>query len=108
MSVFQFDRDRTSREVTSRIDRDLASGEDSGVEGTPTFYVNDVRHDGMYDVEGLRAAIQSQLKKTPAKQPGGRAVLPATAMSCSAARGLDSAPRSVTSPVRRLRVHGRP
>lgn len=69
----QFDRDRTSREVTSRIDRDLASGEDSGVEGTPTFYVNGIRHDGMYDVASLRSAIESQLKqskKTPAKQAG--------------------------------------
>jgi protein-disulfide isomerase len=57
----QFDRDRTSPEVGRRIDRDLASGERSGVEGTPTFYVNGVRHDGPSDVDGLRSAIETAL-----------------------------------------------
>jgi protein-disulfide isomerase len=55
----QFERDRTSPEVTRRIDRDLASGERSSVEGTPTFYVNGVRHDGPFDVDSLRSAIMA-------------------------------------------------
>jgi protein-disulfide isomerase len=59
----QFDRDRTSPEVADRIDRDLASGERSGVAGTPTFYVNGIRHDGGYDLESLRSAIQAQLNR---------------------------------------------
>ena len=53
----RFARDRTSPEVESRIDRDLASGERSGVPGTPTFFVNGIRHDGGYDLESLRSAI---------------------------------------------------
>ena len=57
-----FERDRTSTDVGSRIDRDLASGERSGVLGTPTFYVNGVRHDGAFDVDSLRAAIAAALK----------------------------------------------
>ena len=32
-------------------------GERSGVSGTPTFYVNGIRHDGGYDLESLRSAI---------------------------------------------------
>jgi protein-disulfide isomerase len=56
-----FERDRTSGQVATRIDRDLASGERSGVEGTPTFYVNGVRHDGPVDVDSLRSAIMAQL-----------------------------------------------
>jgi protein-disulfide isomerase len=63
----RFDRDRGSPEVAQRIERDLASGERSGVEGTPTFYVNGVRHDGSYDVDSLRSAIAAVLNP----QPGG-------------------------------------
>jgi hypothetical protein len=57
----RYDRDRGSAEVDKRIDRDLASGEQSGVEGTPTFYVNGTRHDGGYDLDSLRSAIQVHL-----------------------------------------------
>ncbi len=57
LDVSRFDRDRSSPEITKRIERDIASGERSGVEGTPTFYVNGLRHDGGYDLESLRAAI---------------------------------------------------
>jgi protein-disulfide isomerase len=53
----RFERDRSSETVAERIDRDLVSGERSGVGGTPTFYINRVRHDGSYDVQSLRAAI---------------------------------------------------
>ena len=57
----RFARDRTSPEVERRIDRDLASGERSAVPGTPTFYVNGIRHDGGYDLESLRSAIQAHI-----------------------------------------------
>ena len=57
----RFARDRTSPEVETRIDRDLASGERSGVPGTPTFYVNGIRHDGGYDLESLRSAILAHI-----------------------------------------------
>jgi len=57
----RFARDRTSRQVESRIERDLASGERSGVIGTPTFYVNGIRHERGYDLESLRSAILAHL-----------------------------------------------
>jgi protein-disulfide isomerase len=61
LNLEQFRRDRTSAEVATRIDRDLASGDRSGVQGTPTFYINGVRHDGPFDVDTLRAAIAARL-----------------------------------------------
>src|SRR5216683_7389838 len=61
----RFDRDRTSPEVARRIDRDLASGERSGVQGTPTFYLNGVRHDGGYELQSLRLAIVANTEKIP-------------------------------------------
>ncbi len=57
----RFGRDRTSPEVEHRIDRDLTSGARSGVPGTPTFYVNGIRHDGGYDLESLRSAIVAHI-----------------------------------------------
>ena len=57
----RFARDRTSPEVENRIDRDLASGERSGVPATPTFFVNGMRHDGGYDLESLRSAILAHI-----------------------------------------------
>jgi protein-disulfide isomerase len=61
----QFESDRTSPEVVQRIDRDRASGERSGVRGTPTFYVNGLRHAGPFDVDSLRSAIVAQLNGGP-------------------------------------------
>jgi protein-disulfide isomerase len=40
-----------------RIRDDLASGARSGVTGTPTFFVNGVRHDGGYDAASLMQAL---------------------------------------------------
>jgi protein-disulfide isomerase len=57
----RFARDRTAPDVENRIDRDLASGERSGLLATPTFYVNGIRHDGGYDLESLRSAILAHI-----------------------------------------------
>ena len=59
----QFERDRTSPEVARRIERDQASGQRSGVQGTPTFFINGIRHDGSYDLDSLRSAITAQLTR---------------------------------------------
>ena len=40
-----------------RVARDVRSAEDSAVEGTPTFFVNGRRHDGVYDAATLTAAL---------------------------------------------------
>ena len=61
LDVDRFERERKSLEIGRRIDRDLDSGERSGVEGTPTFYVNGIRHEGGYDLESLRPAIAASM-----------------------------------------------
>jgi protein-disulfide isomerase len=58
----QFDRDRRSPESRRRINRDLSSGERSGVQGTPTFFINGIRHDGGYELGSLRKAIVASMK----------------------------------------------
>lgn len=42
-----------------RVREDFESGVRSGVNGTPTFYINGVRHNGSYEFEVLLDAIQS-------------------------------------------------
>jgi Na+/H+ antiporter NhaA len=41
-----------------RIADDVDSAEESGVAGTPTFFINGRRHWGAYDVEGLTRAVR--------------------------------------------------
>jgi protein-disulfide isomerase len=40
---------------------DFLSGVRSGVNGTPTFFVNGVRHDGGYDLRSMLEAVQPYL-----------------------------------------------
>ncbi len=57
------DVERVRRELNegayrARVRDDFASGVKSGVNGTPTFYINGIRHDADYDIETLLAAIE--------------------------------------------------
>ncbi len=45
-----------------RVKTDLASGEKSGVEGTPTFYINGGRYDGDSDATELIEAINAAVR----------------------------------------------
>ena len=44
-----------------RVRADFMSGVRSGVNGTPTFFINGRRHDGSYDVDTLSAAIEAAM-----------------------------------------------
>jgi protein-disulfide isomerase len=44
-----------------RVRRDFASGVRSGVNGTPTFFINGVRHVGPWDLDSLLLALRSSL-----------------------------------------------
>ena len=42
----------------ARVREDFMSGVRSGVNGTPSFYINAARHDDSYDIETLLAALE--------------------------------------------------
>jgi len=45
------------RVYAARVSEDVASADESGVSGTPTFFINGRRHYGAYDVATLSAAV---------------------------------------------------
>jgi protein-disulfide isomerase len=47
--------------VKKRIKEDLASGIESGVNGTPSFFINGMGYDGESDYESLRAALEATI-----------------------------------------------
>jgi protein-disulfide isomerase len=53
-----FDQDMAQHCHAEKIERDLRDGVLSGVRGTPTFFINGVRHEGSADMETLLSAIR--------------------------------------------------
>ena len=49
------------RKFGPRVMRDIDSADQSGVTGTPTFFVNGRRHQGAYDLDTLSALVRSAL-----------------------------------------------
>jgi protein-disulfide isomerase len=47
-----------------RIEKDFMSGVRSGVNGTPTFFINGHRHDGSYELEALSQALRQVIKNS--------------------------------------------
>jgi protein-disulfide isomerase len=52
-----------NEEYAPRVREDFLGGARSGVNGTPTFFINGHRHDGSFELEDLVAAIEDQLLK---------------------------------------------
>lgn len=46
-----------------KVDADFAGGVRSGVNGTPCFFINGQRHDGMYDAPTLVGAITAAMQR---------------------------------------------
>jgi NhaA family Na+:H+ antiporter len=59
LEIYQFDADLGSERFARRVSEDFESGQQSGVTGTPTFFINGVRYVGEKDYASLRAAIAS-------------------------------------------------
>jgi protein-disulfide isomerase len=53
------ERDLDRRAFNDRIRRDFINGVRSGVNGTPTFYINGTRHDGGYSLAELMRAVDN-------------------------------------------------
>jgi Na+/H+ antiporter NhaA len=59
LDVARFEADLRRHDHAARIAEDVASADESGVSGTPTFFINGRRYYGAYDVETLAAAVRA-------------------------------------------------
>ena len=58
LDVDRFEDELARHVHADRVRDDFMSGVHSGVNGTPSFYVNGVRHDGSYEAETLLAVLE--------------------------------------------------
>jgi protein-disulfide isomerase len=58
LAVDVFDKELAEHVHADRVHEDFMSGVRSGVNGTPTFFINGARHDDSYELETLLSAIQ--------------------------------------------------
>ena len=61
LDVDRFRRELEEHTHADRVREDFLSGVRSGVNGTPTFYINGMRYDGAWDFESLLEAIEKPL-----------------------------------------------
>jgi len=60
LDVRQLVSDLRTHRFIDKIRADLHAGAISGVNGTPTFFVNGVRHEGRFDLDTLLAALTGE------------------------------------------------
>jgi len=72
LDVERFDREMETQAHVDRVRADFMSGVRSGVNGTPTFFINGQRHNGSYDFDTLLAALEAVLPQTSARASRSR------------------------------------
>lgn len=59
LDVDRFQEELRRRAHAPRVAEDVASADESGVSGTPTFFINGRRHYGVYDIDTLAAEVSA-------------------------------------------------
>jgi predicted DsbA family dithiol-disulfide isomerase len=59
LDVDRFEEDLRTRTGAGRIAQDVDSADLSAVSGTPTFFINGLRHYGAYDIGTLSGAVKA-------------------------------------------------
>ncbi len=63
VDLARFDQDLASSTIHGRINEDLQSGMQSGVQGTPSFFINGKLYRGSWDLNSLSLAVQAEMKQ---------------------------------------------
>lgn len=71
LDVDRFTEQLRRHEHAGRIASDVDDADLSGVSGTPTFFVNGLRHQGAYDVETLTEAVRAAQRRVAGADDGG-------------------------------------
>ena len=59
LDIPRFTNDLSNHAGAAHVAEDVDSADLSGVSGTPTFFINGIRHQGAYDIETLSAAVRA-------------------------------------------------
>jgi protein-disulfide isomerase len=63
LDVDRFLDEMRRRAYVERVREDVVSADESGVTGTPTFFINGRRHHGVYDIETLTGEVQAAKRR---------------------------------------------
>ena len=69
LDVERFTNDLRRHAGAARVSEDVDSADVSGVSGTPTFFVNGLRHYGAYDIETLTVAVRAAKARASISAP---------------------------------------
>lgn len=61
LDMDQFNNDTAEANIIQKVDDDFESGIISGVNGTPTFFINGIRYNGSWELPDLSAELTSLL-----------------------------------------------
>jgi Na+/H+ antiporter NhaA len=59
----KFENALRTRKYAQRVSEDVASADESGVTGTPTFFINGRRHWGVYDIDTLTREVNAAKRR---------------------------------------------
>lgn len=62
LNMRRFTKDMKSAETAKDVRDDFSGGVRSGVNGTPTFYINDIRYDGSYDYDTILKVLEKEVR----------------------------------------------
>ena len=60
LQIDKSDRDFNEQTHKVHLDKDIESGKSSGVENTPTYFINGDRYDGAWDLDSLLSALDEE------------------------------------------------
>jgi protein-disulfide isomerase len=69
LDVERFTNELHTHAHAGRVLADVASADESGVSGTPTFFINGRRHYGVYDIQALTDAVQAAKRRAVSPSP---------------------------------------
>jgi DNA integrity scanning protein DisA with diadenylate cyclase activity len=89
LDVARFEDDLSERRHAPRVREDRFGGERSGVEGTPTFFVNGMRYEGSLELQALLAAAEDAASDRAVARSTTRLADPLDEV-CSERRGVNT------------------
>jgi len=63
LDVEKFKADLQSGKFRSAVEKDTKDGFNAGVQGTPTFFINGQRYNGLLDLKSVKGILDAELKK---------------------------------------------